>query len=251
MLGATGTIGRLVAHHLEESGHHVRRVSRSTGVDVLNGQGLDVALAGADAVVDCLNVVTLRARTAIDFFTRAAAAVARSAGRVGVRRIVCVSIAGATDPQVNRGYGYYRAKAAQEQVYTQSPVPTTIIHSTQWFELVPQIVGRTALGPVAVIPTMRMAPIAADRVARLVVREIEAGHEGDRTSAIRGPQELTAAQAARTFMAVRGEVGGRRPRVIWELPLLGRGIAGGGLIPGDGLVDDLTLEEWLQQPSGA
>lgn len=250
VLGATGTIGTLITARLREFGHEVIAASRTTGVDALTGRGLDEALAGADALVDTLNIETMSTAKALDFFTTTAGNVSAAARRAGVGRLVCVSIAGAADPEVNKGYGYYRGKAAQEHAYRSSGLPVTVIHSTQWFELVPTILRRTTLGPVAVLPTMRMAPVAAASVARLVADEVarkpdgRTGHEV-REVAIRGPEVATAAEVARRMLAVRGSLGGKSPKRILEAPLFGRAIASGGLIPEDGLVDEVTLEQWL------
>jgi putative NADH-flavin reductase len=42
--GATGHIGSLAPSALERDGHEVVRISRSLGVDLLTGEGLDDAL---------------------------------------------------------------------------------------------------------------------------------------------------------------------------------------------------------------
>jgi hypothetical protein len=44
--GATGNIGSLTAAALERDGHDVVRISRSLGVDLVTGEGLDDALVG-------------------------------------------------------------------------------------------------------------------------------------------------------------------------------------------------------------
>ncbi|MFC7401587.1 SDR family oxidoreductase [Citricoccus sp. GCM10030269] len=255
VLGATGTIGSLLVERLHSASHEVVPVSRSTGVDAVTGEGLDRAVAGADAVVDCLNIETLSTLKAVEFFTTTAGNVSAAARRAGVQRVVCVSIAGVSDPAVAGGYGYYRGKAAQERAYRSAGLPLTIIQSTQWFELVEDIVRRTALGPVALVPTMRMAPVAADSVARLVVADLleqSLGQaDGTRELTIRGPETATAAQIARRILEVRGSIAGKRPRAIGELPLMGRAIATGGLIPEDGIVDDVTLEQWLSLATGS
>lgn len=249
VLGATGTIGTLVVRHLREDGHDVVAASRSAGVDAVTGDGLEDALAGADVVVDCLNVETMATAKALEFFTRTAGNVSAAARRAGVGRVVCVSIAGASDPAVNKGYGYYRGKAAQEHAYRSSGLPLTIIHSTQWYELLGTIVGRTAVGPVALVPTMKMAAVAADSVARLVADEVGPTDDGTglRTVAIRGPEVATAAELVRRVLDVQGLIAGKSPRKVVEAPLLGRQIAGGGLIPeGDDVVTDpVTLEQWM------
>src|ERR671935_237571 len=45
--GATGRVGRHVVDVLEASGHEVVPISRSRGVDVISGEGLEAALEGA------------------------------------------------------------------------------------------------------------------------------------------------------------------------------------------------------------
>ena len=53
--GATGNIGSLTVSALERDGHDVVRISRSLGVDLTTGDGLDEALAGVEAVIDVTN----------------------------------------------------------------------------------------------------------------------------------------------------------------------------------------------------
>src|SRR5699024_2696723 len=165
----------------------------------------------------------------------------------GVGRIVCITIAGAADPSVNRLMGYYQGKAAQEQVYASSGETVTIIRSAQWFELLDDVVRRASIGPVAALPTLTMAALSAGRAAAHITGEIEesADDPHSRTLTLRGPEVATTREVAREILASRGSIGGRRPRVLWQLPYLGRGMASGGLVPADGIVDDLTLAQWL------
>lgn len=251
VFGATGTIGHHVSHRLETLGHDVVRASRRTGIDAYTGHGVREALTGAEVVLDCLNVDTISAKRAVDYFTRTAGVLSDEAARAGVRRIVCVSIAGADDPAVNRIFGYYKGKAAQERLYRSAGIDCTTIHSAQWFELIADVVRRASLGPVAVLPTMTMAPLAARRAARFIVENATSTTSGDHIAAARGPEQTTALAAARTILRMRGTIAGRRPRLMTELPYLGRGIAAGGLIPADAAVDDLTLTDWLAEEAAA
>lgn len=245
--GATGTIGRRIGEELRRRGHEVVPLSRGLGVDVSTGAGLDTAMAGADAVVDALNIETLSGRRAAKFFTTCARQLTAAAQKVGVSRIVCVSIAGAANPQVHRLFGYYRGKAAQERAYADADVDTTTVLSTQWFELMDDVVRRASLGPVTALPTMRMAPLTAAGAAEFVVDEIEDSRAGDRCIAVKGPEEMTTLEVVRRILDARGEMSGRRPKVLRELPYLGRATANGGLIPEEATVDPTTLEEWLRQ----
>ena len=49
--GATGNIGARTVSVLEQQGHDVVSISRSLGVDLLTGHGLDDVLADVDARV--------------------------------------------------------------------------------------------------------------------------------------------------------------------------------------------------------
>jgi len=50
--GATGRLGRHIVDRLERDGHDVVAMSRSQGVDLVTGEGLDAALDGVDVVID-------------------------------------------------------------------------------------------------------------------------------------------------------------------------------------------------------
>ena len=50
--GATGNIGARTVTFLEREGHAAVRISRSLGVDLISGKGLDAALEAVDAVLD-------------------------------------------------------------------------------------------------------------------------------------------------------------------------------------------------------
>lgn len=246
VLGASGNFGSAASDKLEGDGHQVVRISRSLGVDVLTGQGLRSALDGVDVVVDALNHMKLSARKSMDYFTRVATNTVDAARAQNVQRIVCLSIAGAANPRVNQGYGYYKGKAAQENVYQAADIPSTTLRSTQWFELVEQIMGMTTKGPVSVLPRMLMAPAAMESVAALAAQVVTTeGEARNEIVAVRGPEVDTAANFARRILAVTGDIGGLRPKIIKEVPFFGRAIATGGLIPDDAHVDPVTLEEWL------
>ena len=255
VLGASGRFGANVADVLEGRGHTVVRASRRTGVDAVAGKGLARALDGADAVVDALHINTMGARKAVPFFARSASNIAAAAHEQGVGRVVCLSIAGAEDPRVNGGYGYYKGKAVQESIYQQSPVPSVTVRSTQWFDFIPATMGMVSRGPVALAPTMLMAPALREEVADFVAdaaaspaspaSPASAGEARHEIRAVRGPEADTIANFARRILAAGGDLGGQRPRTITEAPYLGRGIASGGLIPQDAFVTATRFEDWL------
>lgn len=247
VLGATGLIGHRIGDQLENRGHQVVRAHRGTGVDVSTGQGVDSAVAGSEVVVDALDLKTMSGKRATDFFTTTAQNIVQASESAGVQRIVCVSIYGAADPAVNKYYGYYKGKAAQQATYRSTAVASTLILSTQWFELIGEVARRASLGPVTLLPTMRLAALSADDAAGSIADEAESAAAGDRTVTIRGEHEATALELARAILEARGDLAGRHPRVLHQLPYLGPAIAGGGLIPAEAdIVAPDTLSRWLR-----
>ncbi|WP_308012747.1 hypothetical protein [Microbacterium paraoxydans] len=69
--GGTGTVGRPTVAAIEADGHDTVVLSRSRGVDLVTGRGLEAALDGADVVIDVTSIETLKAASAIEFFTAA------------------------------------------------------------------------------------------------------------------------------------------------------------------------------------
>ncbi|MFZ2512444.1 MAG: SDR family oxidoreductase, partial [Gordonia sp. (in: high G+C Gram-positive bacteria)] len=172
VLGASGTMGRQVAEKLTARGVEVVAAHRGSGVDALTGEGLAAAVDGADVVVDCLNLTTQSGRKATEFFRATAAHVADAASQAGAR-LVCLSICHAVDPAVNAKMGYYRGKAAQEEAYRERlGGALTVVRTTQWFELARTISDQFSLGPVAAVPHMITAPLAAADGADAIVANV-------------------------------------------------------------------------------
>ena len=81
--GATGRVGRHVVDVLEERGHEAVAMSRSTGIDVVTGEGLAEALAGADAIIDAATPASRDEEAATAFFTASARNLQRGRTRRG------------------------------------------------------------------------------------------------------------------------------------------------------------------------
>ena len=81
--GAAGRLGRHVVEMLGAGGHEVVPISRSAGVDVITGDGLDGALKGADAIIDVTAGPSSEQRAATGFFTTAAANLQQAGERPG------------------------------------------------------------------------------------------------------------------------------------------------------------------------
>ena len=131
--GATGRVGRPLVDTLRARGCEVVAIARSTGVDVITGDGLAEALDGVDVIVDAATSPSPDQVEATSFFTTAARNLHEAGRRAGVRRMVVVSIIGVDHFTA----GYNAAKLAHEQAALAGPVPVRILRSAQFHELVP------------------------------------------------------------------------------------------------------------------
>ena len=66
--GATGNIGARTVTHLEKGGHEAVGISRSLGVDLVTGDGLEAALRGVDAIIDTISSPAVGREETVDYF---------------------------------------------------------------------------------------------------------------------------------------------------------------------------------------
>ena len=242
--GATGRAGRHVVDLLEGSGHEVVSISRSNGVDVITGEGLDEALRGVDVIVDAATGPSPDKDEATAFFTASADNLQAAGERAGVGRIVAVSIIGCdrfTD-------GYNVGKAAHERALRSGPIPVRILRAAQFHEFVGQFLGWTTQGDVAYVPVMRTQLVAARTVAEALA-ELAATPESESATPeipeIAGPRTERFADVARLLAAKRGapvrvEETSDSDDPDREL------FAGDGLLPNPhAVLAGPTFEEWL------
>jgi len=243
--GGTGTVGRHTVEAVRRAGHDAVVLSRSQGVDLVTGKGLDYALAGADAVIDVASIETLKASAAIEFFTAATGNLVSAAANAGVTQIVLLSIVG-----IDRiPYDYYAGKIAQEKIVEASRVPWTILRATQFHEFAEQMFERAKLGPIHVAPNARTQPVAASEVgARLAALAI-ADPQG-RVRDLAGPREEQLSDMVRAF-ARRTGFRGWIPRLNVPGPQMA-GMRAGHALPGpDADLGRQTFTEWLAARSTA
>ncbi len=238
--GATGTVGRYVVEAAQAAGHDVARLSRADGVDVSTGRGLDDALAGAEVVVDALNLTSINREKATAFFTRTTARLQEAGAAAGVRRLVTLSIVGLERVP---GYGYFQAKLAQEQTARRGPLPVTILRAAQFHEFPGQILAQTRRGPVAMVPRMRIQPVSARTVGQALVEAATDPAAPDRLE-LAGPAPEDLVDLARRLLRhqhTRVAVLGLR----WP-GATGAAMRGGAMLPGQGTrVAGPSFDEWL------
>lgn len=240
VLGASGEMGRAVSDVLDGDEHEVVAASRRTGVDAVTGTGVDAAFAGADVVLDCLNILTARKRTAVEFFTTTASNVVAAASRAAVPHVVLLSIVNVTDEIPRRALGYYAGKAAQEESYLGSGLPVTVVATTAWFSLAEQFLHQVALGPLSLVPTMDLQPVHPDAARDELVAAVLSGPDTARVE-LAGPERIRADTMARQLAAATGS----RQRVV-GIPFPNKAFRHGSLLPkGRVRQDPRTFAEWL------
>jgi uncharacterized protein YbjT (DUF2867 family) len=244
--GATGRVGQHVVDVLQERGHNVVAISRSHGVDIVSGKGLDEALRGVTCIIDTASGPSPDQASATDFFRTASENLIAAGQRAGVRRIVAVSIIGIDTFSA----GYMAAKVVHEKALRSGPIPVRVLRAAQFHEFVGQIIAWGTQGNVSYVPKMRTQLVAARNVAEVLVDLATAdGAFGTRADTsvveIAGPQPEDLVDAAtrlvaryRQTLSIEGVRNASDPDVaLYEA---------GALLPGpDAILAGPTFDEWL------
>jgi uncharacterized protein YbjT (DUF2867 family) len=196
VFGGTGRVGSQLVQKLILASHEAVPAARSTGVDLITGEGLDQILKGAEVVINVTNSPTFD-KESLDFFRISTGNLLAAGARAAVRHQVLLSIVGADRvPQVD----YLRAKTMQEELLRQGPTPYSIVRATQLFEFMDTILSWASDETSVRLPGTRIQPVAAgpdvfrlDELGRLTLAA-----RGDRRSVITDEQ-------AGMFAAVTGD----------------------------------------------
>lgn len=200
VIGGTGLIGSQVVDNLNAEGYEAVPHALSTGIDVLTGQGVDEALAGADVVVNLTNSPTFD-DASLAFFRTSMDNLLDAAQRAGVGHFVILSIVGVDQvPELD----YYRAKALQEDILKRGPVPYSIVRATQFMEFMDSVLSWTADGDTVRLPRTPIQPIAAADVAATVA-DVAAGTPLDGVLDVAGPDAYRLDELGRLTLAAKGD----------------------------------------------
>jgi uncharacterized protein YbjT (DUF2867 family) len=252
--GATGRLGTPLVEILEERGHDVVAISRSKGVDVISGEGLDEALAGVEVIVDAATGPSPDEKEATEFFRTSARNLQRAGAAAGARGIVLVSIIGIDKFES----GYNAAKVAQEQALLEGPLPVRIVRASQFHEFIGELIGWTIQDGVANVPEMRTQPVAAGVVAEALADAAEEPEiENGKITEVAGPRAERLAEVAAAFFASRGdstEVRESRESILVPQPgdPSAEAYAEGAALPNPGAkLAGPSFEEWLAESTAA
>jgi uncharacterized protein YbjT (DUF2867 family) len=244
IIGGTGLIGSKLVAKLRDLGHDAVPAAPNTGVNTLTGEGLAAVLQGVSAVVDVSNSPSFEATAVMNFFTTSTRNLLSFEAAAGVTHHVALSIVG-----VERGPGndYFRAKLAQEQLITASPIPYSIVHATQFFEFANRIADEATVGNTVTLPPVFFQPMAADDVADALAR-VAVGPPLIDTIEIAGPERFRFDEFIR--QALRARKDQREVVADKHAPYFGGEVTDYSLVPeGNPRLGAVRFEEWLGQPA--
>jgi uncharacterized protein YbjT (DUF2867 family) len=251
--GGTGRLGHRVVPRLVEAGRKVRILSRkpqpaTPGVeyvvgDLVTGQGVDAAGAGAEVVLHCaatgkINEDTAQARNLVE-----------AAQEAGVRHLVNISVVGAdripVESAVDRAmFAYFAAQRAVEKAFEESGIPWTNLRATQFHDgfILMMVMGMSMLPAIPVPNGARFQPVDTDEVAAELAR-LTLGEPAGQALDIAGPKTYPLEELLRGYLKAVG-----KRRWLFHVSIPGRAAAairaGANLAP-DRAVGTRTWEEYL------
>lgn len=242
VIGASGLIGSRTVKLLSAAGHDVVSASTSTGVNILTGEGLGAALAGADVVVDLSNSPSFEMNAVLNFFQTAGRHLADAEKEAGVRHHVALSIVG-TDRMPDNGY--FVAKVAQEKLIAGAGIPYSIVRATQFMEFLGAIAGGSTVDGVVRLPAGLFQPIAADDVAAIVA-ETAAGKPYGGSFDIAGPDRAPFAEIVADYLKAMGDA--REVVADPQARYFGGTMEETSLVPlGEARIGATSLAAWLEK----
>ncbi|MCO1659915.1 SDR family oxidoreductase [Pseudonocardia humida] len=242
VIGGTGLIGSKLVAKLGEHGHEAVPAAPNTGVNTLTGEGLAEVLEGAAVVVDVSNSPSFADDPVMEFFRTSTTNLLEYSAKAGVGHHVALSVVGTDRLQES---GYFRAKAAQEQLIRESGRPYSIVHATQFFEFVKAIADFSTVDGKVRLPSALIQPMAADDVAAGLGR-VTVGEPVNGIREIGGPEQFGLDELVRKGLAAKGD-----PREVVtdeQAPYSGVRLSERTLVPGpDAQLGEITFEKWLAQ----
>lgn len=202
VIGGSGLIGSKLIKLLQQKGYDdVVSASLANGVNTLTGEGLAEALAGADVVVDVTNSPSFEDKAVMDFFQTSGRNIITAEIAAGVKHHVALSIVG-TDRLPESGY--LRAKVAQEKLIRESPIPYSILRSTQFLEFLRGIADSATVDGTAHLTPALFQPIASDDVVAALA-DVTVGAPVNGILEVAGPERVSLAQLVKRYLSEIGD----------------------------------------------
>ena len=240
VLGASGLIGSKLVNLLRQEGHDVVAASLASGLNTITGAGLDEALAGAQVVVDVTNSPSFEDKAVLDFFETSGRNIVAAEVKAGVNHHVALSVVGTERLQES---GYFRGKMAQENLIKASPIPYTILHSTQFFEFLGAIAKSGTDGQAVHLSPALVQPIASDDVAATLAK-IAVSPPVNGIVEVAGPERVGLAELVQRFLIKTGD--SRQVLADANARYFGAMLNDQSLTPGaNPRIGSRTFEEWF------
>jgi uncharacterized protein YbjT (DUF2867 family) len=240
VIGGTGLIGSKTVRILLDRGHEVIAASPSSGVNTITGEGLAQAMVGVDVVLDLANSPSFEDGTVLEFFQTAGRNLLAAEEAAGVRHHVALSVVGTQDLGDS---GYFRGKQAQEALIKASPIPYTIVHSTQFFEFLGGIAKSAGAKGTITLSTAFIQPIASPDVAAFMA-DVALAPPLNGTLEIAGPDKVGMSDLLSQYLR---DIGDTRA-VIGnpDAPYFGARLAENTLLPrGTARLGAIGYGDWL------
>jgi len=243
VLGGTGLIGSKVVNLLRAGGDEVVAASPSQGINSITGEGLTEAFTGAHVVLDVTNSPSFEDKAVMEFFETSTRNVLAAEAKTGVGHHLALSVVGSERLPAS---GYLRAKVAQEKLIKASPIPYTIVRSTQFFEFVGRIADEATSGQTVHLPSVLFQPILSDdlvaNLAKIVVAKPLNG-----TIELAGPDALPFDDVVRGYLASKHD-----PRTVVtdeQAHYFGTALERRSLVPGEknAQLGSTRFAEWLSR----
>lgn len=241
VMGGHGLIGEKLVGNLRAEGHDVVAASPSSGVDAFTGKGLAEALKGAQVLVDVTESSFSKGPEVFEFFVTTSRNLLAAEAFASISHHVALSLVGVDRV---KGSDYFAAKAAQEAVIKASPIPHTIVRSTQFFEFMKRILESSVDGGAIRLPPALIQPVAPDDVADTLA-EVATATPRNETIELAGPETICLNELARLILSAQED-----PRIVMadaQAHFFGAVLDSRSLIPGsNSRIGPSTVRDWLR-----
>lgn len=244
VIGGTGLIGSKLVERLREQGHEAVAAAPNTGVNTVTGEGLAEVLKDAVVVVDVSNSPDWEDAAVLKFFETSTRNLLTYGVSAGVKHHVALSVVGT---QRLAESGYFRAKIAQEKLITESSIPYSIVHATQFFEFLKGLADISMVGDEVHLPPVLFQPMAADDVASAVAR-VAVGQPINGIVETGGPEQFRVDELVRRRLASLQDC--REVVADPDARYAGARLSERTLVPGNNArLGNTRFETWLDQPA--
>lgn len=243
VFGGTGFLGEQVSELLRNAGHRVVVASRHRGdaddwieADVTAPETIRRAVAGSDAVVNCVSLYREKTRLSFtDIHVLGARNVAQAAHEAGVKRLVQISGIGA-DRYSRSAYVSARGKG---ELAVRDAFPGAVIirpsamtgPDNDLLSTITGIPGWLPAIPLFGDGSVQLQPVHSGDVAAAIRHVLEHGTMDGAVCELGGPDVMSYADLLRLVMRLRGD---RRPLMPFPMAgwsLLAQTAGAAGLVP--------------------